>query len=217
MKDPQTWLEETRIVAIIRGVTGEAVDRTVEALGAGGVKLVEVTMNTEGALESIRRCSRQFSGVISIGAGTVLDLQMAEQAVEAGARYLISPNLDEEVIQFGLKQGVAVWPGVMTPTEIVRAWRAGAKAVKLFPTGSLGLSYIKEIRAPLSHIPLMATGGVTLDNITEFLQAGVTAVGLGSHLVHKGHIEAGRYGEVQHLAEQFTRKVREFQGVESAR
>lgn len=217
MKDPQAWLEETGIVAIIRGVTGEAVDRTVEALGAGGVKLVEVTLNTEGALESIRRCSRRFGSQICIGAGTVLDVEMAEQAVEAGARYLISPNLDEDVIRYGVEQGVAVWPGVMTPTEIVRAWKAGAKAVKLFPTGSLGLSYIKEIRAPLGHIPLMATGGVTLDNITEFLEAGVTAVGLGSHLVDKGHIAAERYGEVQRRAEQFMQKVRDFHSEEPAR
>lgn len=205
MKDPQAWLEETGIVAIIRGVTGEAVDRTVEALGAGGVKLVEVTLNTEGALESIRRCSRRFGSQICIGAGTVLDVEMAEQAVEAGARYLISPNLDEDVIRYGVEQGVAVWPGVMTPTEIVRAWKAGAKAVKLFPTGSLG------------HIPLMATGGVTLDNITEFLEAGVTAVGLGSHLVDKGHIAAERYGEVQRRAEQFMQKVRDFHSEEPAR
>lgn len=209
-KDPYTLLQEHKIVAIMRGVAGEAADRTAEALAAGGIRLVEVTMNTEGALDAIRRFNARYAGQLCIGAGTVLDEEMALAAIDAGAKYLISPNLDEAVIACGLKHGVDVWPGTMTPTEIVRAWKAGAKAVKVFPSGSLGLAYIKEIRAPLAHIPMIATGGVTLDNVTSFLEAGVAAVGVGSSLVNKKWIAAGQYEEIQRTAEQFTAKVRDF-------
>lgn len=210
MKSPMELLEEFKIVTIIRGVTGTAADRTVEALAAGGIKLVEVTMNTEGALDAIGRWRQSYDGELSIGAGTVLDLEMAKQAVAAGARYLISPNLDTEVIHYGLEQGVEVWPGVMTPTEIVAAWKAGAKAVKVFPTGTLGLKYIQDIRAPLSHIPMIATGGVHIDNIEEFLHAGVVGVGMGSHIVQKPAIESGRFEDITRIAQAFTSKVAAF-------
>lgn len=207
---PMEMLEKFKIVTIIRGITGNAADRTVEALAAGGIKLVEVTMNTEGALDAIRRWRQQYENHVCIGAGTVLDIEMAKAAVDAGARYLISPNLDIEVIRYGIEQDVEVWPGVMTPTEIVNAWKAGAKAVKVFPVGTLGLNYIKEIRAPLSQIPMIATGGVHIDNIEDFLRAGVIGVGMGSHIVHKPTIEAGKFDEITRLAQAFTDKVNQF-------
>lgn len=208
---PQDLLEQHKLIAILRGVTGEDADRTVEALAEGGIQLIEVTMNTEGAVDAIRRAVRRYGDKISIGAGTVLDEKMARQALDAGAQYLISPNVDEGMIAFGLKQGAVVWPGAMTPTEIVRAWKLGAGAIKVFPSGSLGLSYIKEIRAPLSHIPMIATGGVSLDNVTAFLEAGVVGVGIGGNLVDRKRIAAGKFDEIRDLAEQFVRKVKAFQ------
>jgi 2-dehydro-3-deoxyphosphogluconate aldolase/(4S)-4-hydroxy-2-oxoglutarate aldolase len=210
-QQPQTLLEQHKLIAIIRGVSGDDADRTLEALAEGGIRLIEVTMNTEGATDAIRRAVRRFGDQVSIGAGTVLDEEMARAALDAGAQYLISPNVDEGMIAYALKQGVPVWPGAMTPTEIVRAWKLGAGAVKVFPSGSLGLAYIKEIRAPLSHIPMIATGGVSLDNVTAFLEAGVVGVGIGGNLVDRKRIAAGKFDEIRDLAEQFVRKVKAFQ------
>lgn len=190
-------VEQHKIVAIFRGVSGEGADRGAEALIRGGVKVLEVTMNTDGALNSLERWRKQHADTALIGAGTVLDLEMAKQAVASGAQFLISPNLDEEVVRFGLEQGVDVFPGVMTPTEIVRAWKAGARAVKLFPMASLGLKYLKDIRAPLDSIPIIVTGGVSLDNIADFIKAGASGVGLGSNLVDKKLIDAGKFDELE--------------------
>ncbi|HEX7057004.1 MAG TPA: bifunctional 4-hydroxy-2-oxoglutarate aldolase/2-dehydro-3-deoxy-phosphogluconate aldolase, partial [Bacilli bacterium] len=144
-----------------------------------------------------------------IGAGTVLDIEMARQAVAAGAEFLISPNLDEEVIRYGLDHGLDVWPGVMTPTEIVRAWKAGASAVKVFPSGTLGANYIKDIRGPLNHIPLIATGGVNLQNIADYFKAGAVAVGLGGNLVNKTLINSGNFAEIARLASQYVAAARQ--------
>lgn len=195
--DTLQWVERHRIVAIFRGVSGDAADRGAEALLAGGIRVMEVTMNTEGALDSLAKWRKAYGGEAAIGAGTVLDLEMAKAAVASGAQFLISPNLDEDVVRYGTEQGVDVFPGVMTPTEIVRAWKAGARAVKLFPMGSLGLKYLKDIRAPLDSIPIIVTGGVNLDNIADFLRAGAVGVGLGSNLVDKKLIAEGRFDELE--------------------
>jgi len=204
-------LLEERIVAIFRGFEGEAADRAAEALIDGGIRLIEVTMNTPGATETIARWREKFDGRAAIGAGTVLDVGMAKEAAAAGAMYLISPNLDEEVVAFGAERGVSVWPGVTTPTEIVRAWKAGAEAVKLFPMASLGVGYLKEIRAPLDHIPMIATGGVNLTTIRSFFEAGAAAVGMGHSLLNREWIEAGDYAKLADNARRYVEIVRSLQ------
>ncbi|MEB3101509.1 bifunctional 4-hydroxy-2-oxoglutarate aldolase/2-dehydro-3-deoxy-phosphogluconate aldolase [Ferviditalea candida] len=196
-------LSEEKIVAIIRGIEADAGDATAEALADGGIRLLEVTMNTEGALRMISRFRENYGSRMRVGAGTVLNLKMAKKAVQAGAEYIISPNLDERVIEYALRKGVDVWPGTMTPTEIVRAFEAGAQAVKVFPMGSLGINYLKEIRAPLDHIPMIATGGVNLQNIGDFLNTGILGVGLGSNLVNKKLIAERRFAELTELARSF--------------
>jgi len=201
-------LLKERIVAIVRGLEGEAADRAAEALIEGGIRLVEGTMNTPGAPKTIAGGREKFDGRAMIGAGTVLDLRMAREAVQAGAQYLISPNLDEEVIAFGLERGLSVWPGVMTPTEIVRAWKAGAEAVKVFPMASLGVEYLKEIRAPLDHIPMIATGGVDLTTIRSYFEAGAAAVGMGSRLLNRDWIRAGDFGRLTENARRYVEIVR---------
>jgi 2-dehydro-3-deoxyphosphogluconate aldolase/(4S)-4-hydroxy-2-oxoglutarate aldolase len=201
-------LSQEKIVAIIRGIPDAQADAAARALADGGIVFMEVTLNTEGALGMISRFRERYEGSMRIGAGTVLDLGQAKEAVAAGAEYLISPNLDEEVISYGVGKGVEVWPGTMTPTEIVRAYKAGASAVKVFPLGSLGINYLKEIRAPLNHIPMIATGGVNLQNIRSVLEAGALAVGLGGNLVDKRMIAEGRFDELQKLARSFTDEVR---------
>ncbi len=202
-------VQKERIIAIARGIPAHSSERTGEALVNGGIRLLEVTMNTDGALDILSRWRELYSGRAHVGAGTVLNLAMAKEAVAAGAEFIISPNLDESVVAYGLERGVDVWPGVMTPTEIVRAWNAGAKAVKLFPMGALGLNYLKEIRAPLNHIPIIATGGVNLQNIADFLNAGAMAVGLGSNLVEKNLIREGRFEELTALAAKYAAAVKE--------
>ncbi len=200
-------LSREKIVAIIRGISAESGDATAKALADGGIVFLEVTLNTDGALNMISRFRQNYEGRLRIGAGTVLDLGQAKEAVAAGAEYIISPNLDEEVVYYGVEQGVEVWPGTMTPTEIVRAYKAGASAVKVFPMGSLGINYLKEIRAPLNHIPMVATGGVNLQNINSVLDAGAIAVGLGGNLVDKQLVKDGKFEELTKLAQAFVNEV----------
>ncbi|RED61750.1 bifunctional 4-hydroxy-2-oxoglutarate aldolase/2-dehydro-3-deoxy-phosphogluconate aldolase [Cohnella lupini] len=200
-------LSREKIVAIIRGISAESGDATAKALADGGIVFLEVTLNTDGALDMISRFRKDYEGRLRIGAGTVLDLGQAKEAIAAGAEYLISPNLDEEVVYYGVEQGVEVWPGTMTPTEIVRAYKAGASAVKVFPMGSLGINYLKEIRAPLNHIPMVATGGVNLQNINAVLDAGAIAVGLGGNLVDKQLVKDGKFEELRQLARSFVNEV----------
>lgn len=195
-------LKKEKILAIMRGLTRIEADRTAEALFMGGIRFMEVTMNTDGAADMIASWRKSYDKQAYIGAGTVIDLEQAKQAVAAGAQFIVSPNLDMEVIQYGLSQGVDVWPGTMTPTEIVQAWKAGAEAVKVFPMASLGIDYFREIRAPLDQIPMIITGGVNRHNIQSFIQAGAAAVGMGSHLADKQLIKEGKFDQITEHARQ---------------
>ncbi|GLX66179.1 bifunctional 4-hydroxy-2-oxoglutarate aldolase/2-dehydro-3-deoxy-phosphogluconate aldolase [Paenibacillus glycanilyticus] len=200
-------LLEHKIVAILRGIEDSQADAAGQALMDGGIRLMEITMNTPGAAVMIERWRSRFDGQAAVGAGTVLDVEMAKTAVAAGAQFLISPNLDEEVIAYGNEQGVSVWPGVMTPTEIVKAWKAGAEAVKLFPMGTLGTKYLTEIRGPLDSIPIMATGGVDLHNIKDYFAAGANAVGMGGKLLNLEWVREGKFDLVTERARQFVDAV----------
>ncbi|AZS16280.1 bifunctional 4-hydroxy-2-oxoglutarate aldolase/2-dehydro-3-deoxy-phosphogluconate aldolase [Paenibacillus lutimineralis] len=205
-------LNREKIMAMIRGLRPDTVDRTVEALVQGGIRFLEVTTNTEGVYELVERLRQRYEGQLLIGIGTVLDADMAAKSIDAGAQFIVSPNLDEEVISYGLRHEIDVFPGVMTPTEIVRAVKVGAKAVKVFPTGSLGgAAYLKEIRAPLDHIPMIASGSVGLNNLRDILDAGAIGVGIGGNLVKRQWIEAERFNEIQKLAREFVDIVAEFQ------
>lgn len=190
-------LKREKIVAIVRGITREQAGFVGEGLSQGGIRFMEVTMNTDGALHIIQDWRTRYDGTVYVGAGTVLDVEMAKEAVSAGAQFLISPNTDLSVIEYALEQGIDVWPGAMTPTEIVAAYAAGAEIVKLFPTASLGLEFIRELQGPLNHIPLLATGGVTLDNLADYFAAGAAAVGLGSALVPNEARAAGNMDEIK--------------------
>lgn len=201
-------LLQHKIVAILRGIEDRHADDTAQALIDGGIYMMEITMNTEGAAAMINRWRTKFDGKAAVGAGTVTDVALAEQAVAAGAQFLISPNFDEEVMAYGREQGLSVWPGVMTPTEIVKAWKAGADAVKIFPMGTLGIGYLQEIRGPLNEIPMIATGGVDLHNIADYFKAGANAVGMGSKLVNLEWVREGKFDQVTERARQFVEAVR---------
>ncbi|KQY92993.1 2-dehydro-3-deoxyphosphogluconate aldolase [Paenibacillus sp. Root52] len=189
-------LLESRLVAIVRGISREAAVTAGQGMTEGGIRLMEVTLNTAGAHDIIADWRERHEGQAYVGAGTVLNVQMAREAVAAGAQFLVSPNVDLSVIEYAVEQGVEIWPGAMTPTEIVAAYEAGAKVVKLFPMASLGIPYLREIKAPLNHIPLLATGGANLDNIAEYYAAGAAAVGLGSALLPKEALASGNYEQI---------------------
>lgn len=198
-------LIESRLVAIVRGISREEAVTAGKGMADGGIRLMEVTLNTPGAQHIIADWRARHEGQAYIGAGTVLNVQMAKEAVAAGAQFLVSPNVDLSVIEYAVEQGIDIWPGAMTPTEIVAAHEAGARVVKLFPMASLGLSYLKEVKAPLNHIPLLATGGANLDNIAQYYEAGAAAVGLGSALLPKQALTAGNSEQIAKQAKAFVR------------
>jgi 2-dehydro-3-deoxyphosphogluconate aldolase/(4S)-4-hydroxy-2-oxoglutarate aldolase len=174
---------EHKIVSIIRGANPDDVLKIADALHNGGVKLLEVTLNSTNAVEVIRQLSATMKEKMLIGAGTVLDAEATTLAINAGAQFIISPSFNAEVIKRTKESGAVSIPGAYTPTEIVNAYNSGGDIIKVFPASS-NINYIKEIRAPLPHIPLMPTGGITLENIREFKKAGAVAFGIGTALVN---------------------------------
>jgi 2-dehydro-3-deoxyphosphogluconate aldolase/(4S)-4-hydroxy-2-oxoglutarate aldolase len=171
-----------KIVAILRGAQPDDVVHIASALCEGGVKLLEVTLNSPDALVSISKISSTLGSQIFVGAGTVLDAAMAKAAMDAGAQFIISPSLDVEIIKVTKQGGAVSIPGAFTATEIYSAYKNGGDVIKIFPA-SIGPAYFKDIRGPFPHIPLMPTGGVNLANIHEFQKAGAVAFGVGSALV----------------------------------
>lgn len=202
------WLHETKVIAIIRGISRESIDRLVKALYAGGIRVIEVTLNTEGAEIMITHLQQEYGEKLWVGAGTVTNLEKAKAAHRAGAQFFVTPNLDEEVIVYGLEHDIQVFSGAMTPTEVNRAYELGATVVKVFPCGSLGTSYIKELKGPLAHIPMMAVGGVTLENAVEFIASGADVLGVGGSLVNKTLINQGEFATIEKNAKRFITAVR---------
>jgi 2-dehydro-3-deoxyphosphogluconate aldolase/(4S)-4-hydroxy-2-oxoglutarate aldolase len=172
---------ESKIVAIIRGANPADVVKIATALQEGGVRALEITMNSSKALSVIEEVAARMGEQVLVGAGTVLDAQTAVAAIDAGAKFIISPTLDIETIKATRRYGAVSIPGAYTPTEVLTAYSNGGDIIKVFPASSP--NYIKDIKAPLSQIPLMPTGGVNLDNISEFQKAGGVAFGIASALV----------------------------------
>jgi len=206
-------IKKDKIIAIIRGISNERIIETCKALVAGGVTMIEVTFNqssptgNDDTFHAIKMISDNLGDSVCVGAGTVMTIEQVELAVEAGAQYIISPNYDKAIMDKTIEMGVASMPGVMTPTEIVNAYKEGAVAAKLFPAGNLGLEYIKAIKAPISHIPIVAVGGVDVDNVNEFMKTGCIGVGVGSTLVNQALVNAGKYDELTELARRFVANV----------
>ncbi len=174
-----------KIVAILRGCAPERVMDIAAALTEGGIRLLEITLNSPGALDLIRQVAGTMGDRLLVGAGTVLTAAEAELAIDAGAKFILSPSLDVDTIQVTKELGAVSVPGAFTATEILMAWRNGADIVKVFPA-SVGASYLRDLRGPLPQIRLMPTGGVNLNNIREFRAAGAVAYGIGSALVPAG-------------------------------
>jgi 2-dehydro-3-deoxyphosphogluconate aldolase/(4S)-4-hydroxy-2-oxoglutarate aldolase len=179
-----------KIVIIYRGYTAQLCLEMSKALMDAGVRFFEVTMNTAEAVSAIRQLHERLGNEAHIGAGTVTSVQQVEEAAEAGARYIISPNTNQAVIRRTKELGLLSIPGAFTASEVATAWETGADIVKIFPINVVGAEYIRQLRGPLDHIPYMPSGGITLDQVEGLFQAGSTAVGVGAQLLGKALIDA---------------------------
>jgi len=186
-------IEETGIVAVVRMKDPDKVHAIVNALAAGGVRTLEVTMTVPRAVELIRELSSLLPGGFLLGAGTVVDARTARAVIDAGASFVVGPVFRAEVIAVCHDRDVPAIPGCFSPTEILAAHDAGADLVKVFPATALGPQFIRDVRAPLPQVKLMPTGGVTVDNAGDWIHAGAAAVGIGSALLDTAAIDAGRY------------------------
>jgi 2-dehydro-3-deoxyphosphogluconate aldolase / (4S)-4-hydroxy-2-oxoglutarate aldolase len=204
---PIEIIRETGIVPVIRTTNAETAIRAVEAVLAGGVRCVEITMTVERALFALEKVADRHGDTLLLGAGTVLDPETARSCMLAGAQFFVTPSLKVSTIEMAKRYSKVIIPGALTPTEILTAWEAGADAVKVFPCHAVGgAAYVKALKGPFPHIELVPTGGVSLETIGDFLRAGASAVGVGSELVDPKTIAAGRY-------EVFTERARQFQEI----
>lgn len=202
-------LLKSGIVAIIRGIPSPSLLPVLQALQDGGVSNVEITLNTPGAFEMISQAKKRFGGRMTIGAGTVLDAPSACAAIDRGADFILSPTLDTEVIRVCNTYNKIAVPGVLTPTEALTAWQAGAPVIKIFPAGSMGPGYIKDLLGPLSQLCLMPVGGVNLENAAAFVRSGAAVLGIGSDLVSKKLVQEENYSEITRRAKAFLEAVRQ--------
>ena len=203
-------IRDTGLIPVVRAESAELAMRAVEAIKTGGVDVVEVTMTVPGAIDVIAKLAATFGTEVLIGAGTVLDPDIANRCVQAGAQFIVSPALNEETIAFCGRNDVAVFPGALTPTEVVHAWNAGADAVKVFPAGAVGgASYLKALKAPLPQIELVPTGGVSLKTAADFIKAGAMALGVGADLVDLKALRENHDEVITERARQFLEIVRE--------
>lgn len=196
------------IVPVVRASSAELAIRAVEAIRAGGILAAEITMTVPGAIRALEKLADRFGDAMVLGAGTVLDAETARASILAGAEFLVSPNLRPATIEMAKRYSKSVFPGALTPTEILAAWEAGADAVKVFPCGSMGgAKYIKSLKGPFPQIETVPTGGVSLATIGDFFKAGACAVGIGAELVDAALMKQGRFDAIEERAREFLAAV----------
>jgi len=207
-------IEENKIITIVRGVESCKLIPLAEAMYEGGIRLLEITYSANGSVsdeetaKNIEILSKHFEGRMFIGAGTVITEKQVELTKQAGGKFIISPDTYENVIAKTRELDMVSIPGALTPSEIQAAHRYGADFVKLFPISNLGTDYVKALRAPLSHIKMLAVGGINEKNMKEYLDAGVSGFGIGSNIVNKKLIENGDFAAIRALAEKYTTVVK---------
>ena len=201
-------IRETGIIAIMRAGNSERLLAAAEAILAGGVRAVEVTMTTPGALEVIKAAAKRFQGKLLFGVGSILDAQTARSAILSGAHFIVAPTINFDVIQLCNRYSVPVMPGCYTPTEALAAWEAGADMIKLFPATVGGPGFVKALLAPLPQLEIVPVGGVDLTNAADFIRAGSTALGVGSSLVNQELLDSGDMAELTRRAAAFVEAVK---------
>lgn len=200
-------LQQTRAIAVIRATKIEQGRQMAKAVAAGGMQVIEITWNSDRSAQLIEQL-RQELPTCTIGTGTLLTLDQLEQAIAAGAQFLFTPHVDPVMIQAAVVQDVPIIPGALSPTEIVTAWTAGASCVKVFPVQAVGgASYIKSLQGPLGEIPLIPTGGVTLENAKEFIAAGAIAVGVSGQLFPTQLVASGNWEAIAQLAKSLMQQL----------
>jgi 2-dehydro-3-deoxyphosphogluconate aldolase / (4S)-4-hydroxy-2-oxoglutarate aldolase len=202
-------IRDVGVIPVVRASSAEEAVRVVEAIRAGGVSLLEITMTVPGAVRVIEQLIKRFGDQTVVGAGTVLDPDVAQACIAVGAQFIVSPALNLETIRCCRNKDIVVMPGALTPTEVVTAWNAGADFVKVFPCGAVGgASYIKSLKAPLPQIELVPTGGVNLKTAASFIEAGAAAIGVGADLVDVKAVRAGQPEKVTETARAYVEAVR---------
>lgn len=200
-------IRDVGVIPVVRASSSEEAIQLVEAIKAGGIPILEITMTVPRAVQVIKEVVKRFDDAI-VGAGTVLNAETARACIDAGAQFIVSPALNPETITSCRAQDIVVMPGALTPTEIVIAWNAGADFVKVFPVGAMGAaSYIKSLRAPLPQVELVPTGGVTLANAGAFIEAGAAAIGVGADLADITAIRSGEPRKITNAARAFVEAV----------
>ena len=202
--------KEASILGIIRGASPGSVQGILDACISGGLKFVELTLNSERALPSIELASKEFSGGLCIGAGTVLSLSDTIQAVNAGAQFIVSPTLNVDVASYCGEKGLAYFPGALTPTEIEKSWNAGATMVKVFPASQMGPDYFKTVRGPFDKLLLMAVGGIKVSDATKYLQAGASAVAIGGSVFTPSRIKNKEFESIKSEISKFVSAIKMF-------
>jgi len=205
-------IRATGVVAIMRAQSSDQLISAADAIKAGGVRVIEVTMTTPGALGVIEQATQRYGDEVLFGAGSVLDTETARAAILAGAGFVVAPTLSVDVVALCNRYSVPVMPGIMTPTEALTAWEAGADMVKLFPASFGGPAMIKAIRAPLPMLEVVPVGGVNLETAVPFIKMGAAALGVGSSLVNQKLLDADDMDELTRRAKAFIAAVQEGRG-----
>ncbi len=204
-----TIIRDTGVIAIMRAASSDQLITAADAIKAGGVKVIEVTMTTPGALGVIEVAKARYGDDVLFGAGSVLDPETARAAILAGADFIVAPTLNLAVIALCNRYGVPVMPGCYTPTEALTAWEAGADMIKLFPASFGGASLVKAMLAPLPQLEIVPVGGVNLDTAADFIRKGAAALGVGSSLVNQKLLDTGELDELTRRAEMFIQAVKD--------
>ena len=210
------YVDQYKIIAIVRGADPAQCFAVAEALYAGGIKLMEVTYDQrkpetwQATADTIGALAKEYEGRMFVGAGTVTSPELVELTAKSGGSFIISPDTDVAVIKRTRELGLVSMPGALTPSEIKTAYNAGADYVKVFPLGSMGPGYLKAIRAPLSHIKMTAVGGINEKNLKEYLEAGACGAGIGGNLANKKWIENGEFEKITEVAKQLVQVVNDF-------
>jgi 2-dehydro-3-deoxyphosphogluconate aldolase/(4S)-4-hydroxy-2-oxoglutarate aldolase len=206
-------IKDTGIIPVVRASSADEATRAIDAIRAGGISILEITMTVPGAVRLIEDVSKRYGADVLVGAGTVLDAETARACISAGAQFVVSPSLGFATIEYCRNANVAIMPGALTPTEVVLAWKAGADFVKVFPASAVGgPAYLKALKAPLPQVDLVPTGGVSLITAADFIKAGASALGVGSDLVDIKAVRENQESLITERARKFAQIVREARG-----
>lgn len=211
-------IHEVGVVPVVRAASPEEAIQVIEAIKSGGLAILEITMTVPNAVKVIEEVASRYGDEVLVGAGTVLDPETARDCILAGARFVVSPSLNTRTIEFCQQSSIAVFPGALTPTEVVTAWQAGADAVKVFPCGAVGgAKYLASLKAPLPQIEMIPTGGVSLSTAAGFIAAGAFALGVGADLVDLAAIRSGEPEKVAQAAGAYVAAVKDARGALSSK